>query len=92
MDSDLLLDYLDRVIKPYLERNHCLEHDSVMILDQFSAHMTDTSSEAIADLNLSPVFIPSDLQRSISVWMESVVCQDWAGVYTRRQLTIYLSK
>ena len=53
MSSELMQDYVNRIIKPYIDANKCL-----LILDDFSAHKTDFAIQYMTSNNILPFLIP----------------------------------
>ena len=54
MDSELMMDYIDKVIRPYIGTNKCL-----LILDDYRAHKTPEVIQYACSHNIQPFLIPA---------------------------------
>ena len=61
MDSDLMLDYIDRVLVPSLRGRRTL-----LLLDKYKAHSTEVVLRRLTENNITPMFIPGKISASLS--------------------------
>lgn len=53
MNEALMLEYIDKILMKI-----CNQNDSLLLLDEFSAHKTDHVIKKLIDVNINPVFVP----------------------------------
>ena len=53
MSTEIMLDYVDKIIKPYIGENKCL-----LVLDDYKAHKTQDILDYFSKNNVQPFIIP----------------------------------